>query len=47
MGLAYSWSWAAVIVLFGLIPVLALMLLFRQLDNSPLKYFGQSDERRR
>jgi fatty acid desaturase len=43
IGLAYSWSWAAVVILFGLVPVVALMFAVRQFDRSPLRYFDQND----
>ena len=33
-------------ILFGLVPVGALMFLFRQLDRAPLKYFDQTDHYR-
>ena len=38
LGFAFSWSWAAVVILVGLIPAGGVWLAFRQMEDSHLDW---------
>jgi hypothetical protein len=46
IGLAYSWSWAAVVILLGLIPAGAAWFMVARFSESYLEW-GQSEDRDR